>query len=82
MATAPAIPVNPTLSQRLAGLDQAQRLRIGLGLALFIAIGIIGLMMGRQARVARAVCQPGRQGRWRQSWRNLNHHELFPKKHA
>lgn len=49
MATAPAIPVNPTLSQRLAGLDQAQRLRIGLGLALFIAIGIIGLVMGRQA---------------------------------
>lgn len=49
MAAAPAIPVNPTMSQRLAGLDQAQRLRIGLGLALFIAIGIIGLVMGRQA---------------------------------
>jgi flagellar M-ring protein FliF len=49
MAAAPAIPVNPTLSQRLAGLDQAQRLRIGLGLVLFIAIGIIGLVMGRQA---------------------------------
>jgi len=49
MPAAPAIPINPTLSQRFAGLDQAQRLRIGLGLALFIAIGVIGLMMGRQA---------------------------------
>ena len=49
MAAAPAIPVNPSISQRLAGLDQAQRLRIGLGLVLFVAIGIIGLVMGRQA---------------------------------
>lgn len=49
MASAPAIPLNPSLSQRLSGLDQAQRLRIGLGIALFIAIGVIGLMMGRQA---------------------------------
>lgn len=49
MPAAPAIPVNPSLPQRFAGLDQSQRLRIGLGLALFIVIGIIGLMMGRQA---------------------------------
>jgi flagellar M-ring protein FliF len=49
MSSALAVPANPTLSQRFAGLEQAQRLRIGLGLALFIAIGIIGLMMGRQA---------------------------------
>lgn len=49
MPAVPAIPINPTLPQRLAGLSQAQRLRIGLGLALFIAIGIIGLVMGRQA---------------------------------
>lgn len=49
MPAASAISLNPTLSQRFAGLDQSQRLRIGLGLALFIAIGIIGLMMGRQA---------------------------------
>lgn len=49
MPPAPAIPVNPPLSQRFAGLDQSQRLRIGLGLAVFIAIGIIGLVMGRQA---------------------------------
>ncbi|MDO8250922.1 MAG: flagellar basal-body MS-ring/collar protein FliF [Rhodoferax sp.] len=49
MPAAPAISLNPTLSQRFAGLDQAQRLRIGLGVALFVAIGVIGLMMGRQA---------------------------------
>jgi flagellar M-ring protein FliF len=49
MPAAPAISINPTLSQRFAGLDQAQRLRIGLGLALFIAIGVIGMVMGRQA---------------------------------
>ena len=49
MPPAPALTVNPSLSERFAGLDQAQRLRIGLGIALFITIGIIGLMMGRQA---------------------------------
>ncbi|NDP39199.1 MAG: flagellar basal body M-ring protein FliF [Rhodoferax sp.] len=49
MSAASAIPLNPTLSQRFSGLDQGQRLRMGLGLAVFIAIGIIGLMMGRQA---------------------------------
>jgi flagellar M-ring protein FliF len=49
MAAAPAIQVNPTISQRLSGLDRAQRLRLGLGVALFVAIGVIGLVMGRQA---------------------------------
>src|SRR5450830_1831075 len=49
MPAAPAIQLNPTLSQRFAGLNQSQRLRMGLGLAVFVAIGIIGLMMGRQA---------------------------------
>ncbi len=49
MSAAPAIPLNASLSQRFASLDQAQRLRMGLGIALFVAIGIIGLMMGRQA---------------------------------
>ena len=49
MPAATAISLNPTLSQRFSGLDQGQRLRMGLGLAVFIAIGIIGLVMGRQA---------------------------------
>ncbi|MFZ4626387.1 MAG: flagellar basal-body MS-ring/collar protein FliF, partial [Rhodoferax sp.] len=43
-----AIPVNPTIGQRLANLDRAQRIRLGVGIVLFVAIGIIGLMMGRQ----------------------------------
>jgi flagellar M-ring protein FliF len=49
MATAPAIQLNPTISQRLGGLDRSQRLRLGLGLALFVAIGVVGMVMGRQA---------------------------------
>ena len=49
MSTAPALSLNPTLSERFGSLDQSQRLRMGLGIALFVAIGVIGLMMGRQA---------------------------------
>ncbi len=44
-----AIPVNPTLLQRLAGLEQGQKMRLAVGVVLFVAIGIVGLMMGRQA---------------------------------
>ena len=49
MSAVATIPVNPTLAQRLAGLDQGQRLRLAMGIVLFVAIGIIGLVMGRQA---------------------------------
>ena len=49
MQAATAIPMNPSLSQRFAGLDQGQRMRMGLGIVLLVAIGIIGVMMGRQA---------------------------------
>lgn len=49
MPAAATIPVNPSLSDRLSGLDRGQRLRMGLGIALFVAIGVIGLVMGRQA---------------------------------
>ena len=49
MVTAPAIPLNPTLAGRLSGLDQSQRVRMALGVVLFLAIGIIGIVMGRQA---------------------------------
>ncbi|MBK9443370.1 MAG: flagellar M-ring protein FliF [Comamonadaceae bacterium] len=48
-ATAIPIPVNPTFGQRMAGLDRAQKMRLGVGVILFLAIGIIGLIMGRQA---------------------------------
>lgn len=41
--------LNPTIAQRVAGLDQGQRLRLALGVVLFVAIAIMGLVMGRQA---------------------------------
>lgn len=49
MASAPAIVLNPTINQRLAGLAPAQRLRFVLGIALFVIVGGLGLFMGRQA---------------------------------
>ena len=49
MATAPAIPINLSFSDRIARLEPAQRLRMAVGVALLIAIGVIGLVMGRQA---------------------------------
>jgi len=44
-----AISINPSFSQRLAGLDQAQKMRLGVGIVLFVVIGVVGLVMGRQA---------------------------------
>jgi flagellar M-ring protein FliF len=41
--------VNPTIAQRFNGLDQGQRMRLILGVVLFIAIAVGGLVMGRQA---------------------------------
>jgi flagellar M-ring protein FliF len=49
MPAVATIPLNPTIAQRMAGLDQGQRLRLALGVALFVAIGVVGLVMGRQA---------------------------------
>lgn len=49
MPAVATIPVNPTIGQRLAALDQGQRLRLALGVVLFVAIGVVGLVMGRQA---------------------------------
>jgi len=44
-----AIPINPSLGQRLAALDQAQKIRLAVGIVLFVVVGIVGVMMGRQA---------------------------------
>ena len=44
-----AIPINPTLTQRLAGLNQTQKIRLTIGIVLFAAIAVVGLVMGRQA---------------------------------
>ena len=51
MADAAAIPLtpNPTLGQRFSTLNQGQVLRLALGVALFVVIAIVGLVMGRQA---------------------------------
>ncbi|MDR3411059.1 MAG: flagellar basal-body MS-ring/collar protein FliF [Formivibrio sp.] len=43
------IPINPSFSQRLAGLDQGQKMRLAVGVVLFVLIGVVGLVMGRQA---------------------------------
>ncbi len=39
----------PSLSQRLAGLESGQRLRLALGVVLLVVVGIVGVVMGRQA---------------------------------
>jgi len=49
MPAVATIPVNPTLGQRLSALDQGQRIRLALCIALFVAIAVIGMVMGRQA---------------------------------
>lgn len=49
MATAVTVPQNPTISQRVAGLDPAQRMRLALGIALIVVVGVVGVVMGRQA---------------------------------
>ena len=49
MSATNAIPVNPTLVQRFNGLDQGQRMRLVLGIVLFVAIAAVGMVMGRQA---------------------------------
>ena len=44
-----AISINPTVAERFSGLTGSQKLRMGLAIALFVAIGVVGLVMGRQA---------------------------------
>ena len=44
-----ATALNPSFGQRLAGLQQAQKIRLAAGIALFVVIGIVGMVMGRQA---------------------------------
>jgi flagellar M-ring protein FliF len=49
MSAVATVAVNPTIAQRLGGLSQGQRLRLALGIVLFVAIALVGLIMGRQA---------------------------------
>ena len=43
------IPVNPSMGQRFANMDQGQRIKFALGIILFVVIAVAGLFMGRQA---------------------------------
>jgi len=45
----PPIALNPTLGQRMAGMDRTQKLRLAMGIALLVVVGVVGLVMGRQA---------------------------------
>lgn len=49
MQAVATLPASPSIGQRLAALDQGQRLRLALGVVLFVAIAAVGLVMGRQA---------------------------------
>ncbi len=49
MSAVATVPVNATLSQRLTALSQGQKIRLAVGVALFVVIGIVGIVMGRQA---------------------------------
>lgn len=44
----PPAPASPNWLQRLSALDRAQRLRLGLGVALLVAAAIAAIVMGRQ----------------------------------
>lgn len=49
MSAVPVIPANPSMLQRVASLDPKQRFRLMVGVALLVVIGILGVVMGRQA---------------------------------
>jgi flagellar M-ring protein FliF len=49
MSATNAIAVNASMLQRFNGLEQGQRLRLLLGIALFLVIAGVGLVLGRQA---------------------------------
>ncbi|MDT8992902.1 flagellar basal-body MS-ring/collar protein FliF [Curvibacter sp. APW13] len=44
-----SLPAPSGIGQRLAGLDRGQRLRLAVGVVLFVAIAVAGLVLGRQA---------------------------------
>ena len=45
MTAAATIPVNLSFADRLSGLDRGQMLRLALGVALFVAIGIVSSVL-------------------------------------
>ncbi len=49
MSAPAAISVNPSILQRFNAMEQGQRMRLVMGVVLFVAIAVGGLVMGRQA---------------------------------
>lgn len=49
LPAAPVVPATPAWVERLSKLDRAQRIRLGLGVALLVIAGIAGTIMGKQA---------------------------------
>ncbi len=49
MPAVATISTHPSFSQRLSGLESGQRMRLALGITLLVVVGIIGVLMGRQA---------------------------------
>ena len=49
MTAATAIPLNPTLNERLSAMTQGQKMRLAAGVILLVAVGLVGLIMGRDA---------------------------------
>ncbi len=49
MTAAPAIPLNPTLNERLSAMNSGQKMRLAVGIVLLVAVGLTGLLMGRDA---------------------------------
>lgn len=47
-AALPELPANPTLAQRFAALDRGLRMRMMVGVGLFLGIVLVALLMGRQ----------------------------------
>lgn len=49
MPAVATVSANPSLTQRFAGLDAGQQMRLALGVVLVLAVAIAGVVMGRQA---------------------------------
>ncbi len=49
MSEVATVTVNPTVTQRLAGLAPAQRMRLAAGVGLLVVVAIVGILLGRQA---------------------------------
>lgn len=49
MSEVATLTVNPTLSQRLAAMAPAQRMRLALGIGLLVVVAVVGILMGKQA---------------------------------